>query len=102
MQVSRIGSSAEWSDSFLQVRALMPCANVNFSGNSVHFHSPTTIPHVCAQRMFPLFLDYDGNVGSNFSRNRVCGKTKIRRGWHIYVHASGYRFEIPIPVFPGI
>src|ERR1700719_1538492 len=97
-----MGSSTGQSDSFLQVRALMCCANVNFSGNSVHFNSPTTIPYVSAQRMLPLFLNYDRNVGPNFSRNRLRGKTKIRRGGHIYVDASGYRFEIPIPVFARI
>jgi hypothetical protein len=52
--------------------------------------------------MLPLLLDYDGNVGSNFSRDRIRGKTKIRSGWHIYIHASGHRFKIPVPMFARI
>src|ERR1700675_237463 len=96
-----MGSSG-WSDSYSKARRLMCPTNVNFSGNSMHFHSPTTIPYVSAQRMLPLFLNYDRNIRLNFSRNRLCGKTKIRRGGHIYVDASGYGFEIPIPVFAGI
>src|ERR1700720_968555 len=96
-----MGSSG-WSDSYLKARRLMCPANVNFSGNSMHFHSSTTIPYVSAQRMLPLFLNYDRNIRLNFSRNRLCGKTKIRSGRHIYVDASGYGFEIPISVFTGI
>src|ERR1700688_1736404 len=97
-----MGSSTGCSASYFKARRLMCPANVNFSGNSMHFHSPTTIPYVSAQRMLPLFLNYDRNIRLNFSRNRLRGKTKIRRGGHIYVDASGYRFEIPIPVLTGI
>src|ERR1700724_2397821 len=95
-------SSTGWSDSYFKATRLMRTADVNFSGNSMHFHSPTTIPYVSAERMLPLFLNYNRNIRLNFSRNRLCGKTKIRGGGHIYIDASGYGFEIPIPVFAGI
>src|SRR5260370_33454863 len=72
------------------------------AGDGVDFDAAAAGPDACAERMFALLFDDDGNVGLDFAGDGVGGEMEIRVGRNAELHGAGSGLEIPIAGRAGI
>src|SRR5260370_121241 len=77
-------------------------AEANFAGDGVDVEGAAAGPDACAERMFALLFDDDGNVGLDLAGDGVGGEMECRIGRNAELHGAGGGLEIPIAGGAGI
>src|SRR5260370_19683759 len=77
-------------------------AEASFAGDGLDFDAAAAGPNACAERMFALLFDDDGNVGLDFAGDGVGGEMEIRVGRNAELYGAGGGLEIPIAGGAGI
>src|ERR1700680_772826 len=63
-------------------------AHPDFAGHRMYFHAAAAATQVSPARMFALFFNHYGDVGSDFAGNRFSREMEIRSRGNVQLHSS--------------